>query len=193
MDAGHPDVVEPVHRQAQAAAHTAASSATGRSEVPAQQTRTGPGRLSGSSPRRPDDGPGDRVVDTARDVSGQPRYPSRVSRGSPGGVPTVDDASCNFYNLARRFAQTEDHLRLALADRAVVIDPREAQILVGRGAKGRDQTGRGGVRGRVSARDGGEESADRCVGHETCKGFLQQSLRSRRTRHARAGSAPVEV
>ena len=85
-------------------------------------------------------------------------------------MPAVDDAPCNFYNLARRLAQTEDHLRLALPHRAVVIHACKAQILVWRAAKRRDQAGRGVVCGGLAAGDGGQERADGGVGHETCKG-----------------------
>jgi hypothetical protein len=80
------------------------------------------------------------------------------------------DPPCNFYNLARRFAQSEDHFRLALTHGAVVIDAGEAQILERRGSKCLDESGRGFVGRGLAARDGGQESADGGVGHETCKG-----------------------
>ncbi len=85
-------------------------------------------------------------------------------------MSTVGDAPCNFYNLARRFAQPEDDLRLAQPHRAVMIHAGEAQIFIWRAAKGRDQAGRGVVGGGFATRDGGEERTDGCVGHETCKG-----------------------
>ena len=84
-------------------------------------------------------------------------------------MSTVGDAPCNFYNLARRFAQAEDHLRLALPHGAVVIHAGKAQILVWGAAKGRDQAGRGVVGRGLPAGDGGEERTDGGVGHETCK------------------------
>ena len=49
------------------------------------------------------------------------------------------DARGDGGDLLRRLAQTEDDLREALADRAVVVDAGKAEVLVGRFAEGGEQ------------------------------------------------------
>ncbi len=121
---------------------TAASSATGRSDVPAHTTSTVPVPAA-ISPRLRDDGPRVLVIhrvghDRAHGVVGLGRGP-----GHEQAVPAGGDAGGDGGNLRRGLADAEDDFRESLAQVAVRVDAGKAQIVERRRAHGVAHAARG--------------------------------------------------
>ena len=120
-----------------ASAVTAASSATGRSDVPALTTMMSP--TPSRATRLDDDEPRLRV-DRALEAGGQQGLDhGRIGAGRQDVVVTLRKPAHDGHDLRRGLALAEDGLRDAMAERAVKIHPREAEILDGQVAKPRQR------------------------------------------------------